>query len=92
MAGQQQGMMLRSMQPAAGSVVTIVGPVNNGSLKWRHDLTLARAIVEAGYNSQTDPQQIMIVRNGQAVPIDPKQLLSGTDIPLVAGDMIILQQ
>jgi hypothetical protein len=91
-AGQQQGMMMRSMQAATGQSVTIVGPVNNGSVKWRHDLTLAKAIVEAGYNSQTDPQQIMIVRNGQAVPVDPKQLLSGTDVPLLAGDMIILQQ
>jgi len=92
MAGQQQGMMMRSIQPATGPSVTIVGPVNNGSVKWRHDLTLAKAIVEAGYNSQTDPQQIMIVRNGQAVPVDPKQLLSGADVPLLAGDMIILQQ
>ncbi len=92
MTGQQQGMMMRSMQPATGPIVTFVGPVNNGSVKWRPDLTLAKAIVEAGYNSQTDPQQIMIVRNGQAVPVDPKQLLSGADVPLLAGDMVILQQ
>jgi hypothetical protein len=91
-AGQQQAMMMRSLQPATGPSVTFVGPVNNGLVKWRHDLTLAQAIVEAGYNSQTDPQQIMIVRNGQAVPIDPKQLLSGADVPLLAGDMVILQQ
>jgi len=91
MAGQQQAMTSRTPQPAH-NVVTIVGPVNFPSLTWTQDLTLAKAIVDAGYDSPVDPKQIMIVRNGQAVPVDPKSLLTGQDFPLLPGDMIVLQQ
>jgi hypothetical protein len=59
---------------------------------WSQDLTLAKAIVAAGYQAQTDPKQIMIVRNGQAIPVDPKKLLQGEDIPLVAGDLVQIGQ
>jgi hypothetical protein len=90
MAGQQQGMIARTPQPA-GNVVTVVGPVHTPSLPWTQDLTLAKAIVNAGYDSAVDPKQIMIVRNGQAVPVDPKSLLAGEDVPLLPGDMVVLQ-
>jgi hypothetical protein len=88
--GQQQAMMARAPQPT-GNVVTIVGPVKVPSMPWTQNLTLARAIVNCGYQSPVDPKQIMIVRNGQAVPIDPKNLLAGEDIPLLPGDMVVLQ-
>jgi len=91
LSGQQQAMMLRSAQPA-GPSVTIVGPVKNPSIPWRPDLTLAKAIVDAGYAGTVDPRQIMIVRNGQAVPVDPKTLLAGEDVPLLSGDMVIIQE
>ncbi|SRR6266581_7826144 len=91
MAGQQQAMMLRTPQPT-GNIVTIVGPVKTPSIQWTQNLTLAKAIVAAGYESATDPKQIMIVRNGQAVPVDPKALLSGEDVPLLPGDMVVFQQ
>jgi len=91
MAGQQQAMIARTPQPA-GNIVTIVGPVKTPQLQWTQDLTLARAIVAAGYESSTDPQQIMIVRNGQAVPVDPKALLAGEDVPLLPGDMVVVKQ
>jgi len=90
MAGQQQAMVARTSQPAQ-NVVTVVGPVHTPSLSWTQDLTLAKAIVDAGYESAVDPKQIMIVRNGQAVPVDPKSLLSGQDVPLLPGDMVVLQ-
>jgi hypothetical protein len=94
MAGQQQAMMARAPQPAgnAVTVVTVVGPVHTPSLPWTQDLTLAKAIINAGYDSAVDPKQIMIVRNGQAIPVDPKSLLAGQDVPLLPGDMIVLQQ
>jgi hypothetical protein len=91
LAGQQQAMMARAPQPNANTV-TFVGPVRTPSLAWTAGLTLAKAIVNAGYQSPKDPKQIMIVRNGQAVPVDPKSLLSGEDVPLMAGDMIVLQE
>ena len=84
-------MMLRAPQPT-GNIVTVVGPVKTPSLPWTEGLTLAKAIVNAGYQSLTDPRQIMIVRNGQAVPVDPKSLLAGQDVPLLPGDMVVLQQ
>lgn len=86
LAGQQQAM-LRMAQPHQ-SVVTFIGPVRNPTVTWTQDLTLARAIVAAGYEAPSDPKQIMIVRNGQAIPVDPKNLLAGEDIPLVAGDLV----
>jgi hypothetical protein len=91
MAGQQQGMIARTPQPAHNAV-TLVGPVRTPSLTWTQDLTLAKAIVDAGYESAVDPTQIMIVRNGQAIPVDPQSLLAGQDVPLLPGDMIVLQQ
>jgi hypothetical protein len=91
MAGQQQGMIARTPQPGH-NVVTLVGPVRTPSLTWTQDLTLAKAIVDAGYESAVDPKQIMIVRNGQAIPVDPQSLLAGQDVPLLPGDMIVLQQ
>ena len=90
-AGQQQAMMLRAPQPA-GNIVTIVGPVRIPSLPWNEGLTLAKAIVNCGYQSPTDPKQIMIVRNGQAVPVDPRSLLAGEDVPLLPGDMVVFRQ
>lgn len=89
-AGQQQAMM-RMSQPQQ-PVVTFIGPVRNPTVPWSQELTLAKAIVAAGYQPQTDPQQIMIVRNGQAIPVDPKKLLEGEDIPLVAGDLVQIGQ
>lgn len=89
-AGQQQGIM-RMSQPQQ-PVVTFIGPVRNPTVLWSQDLTLAKAIVAAGYEAKVDPKQIMIVRNGQAIPVDPKKLLEGEDIPLVAGDLVQIGQ
>lgn len=86
LAGQQQAMM-RMVQPHP-PIVTFIGPVRNPTVPWSQDLTLAKAIVAAGYAAQSDPNKIMIVRNGQAIPVDPKQLLNGEDVPLIAGDLV----
>jgi len=90
LAGQQQAM-IRMSQPHQ-PVVTFIGPVRNPTVLWREDLTLAKAVVAAGYEGKVDPRQIMIVRNGQAIPVDPKKLLEGEDIPLVAGDLVQIGQ
>lgn len=90
LAGQQQAMA-RMVQPQA-PVVTFIGPVRNPTVPWSEDLTLAKAILESGYNAPSDPKQIMIVRNGQAIPVDPQKLLNGEDVPLVAGDLVQIGQ
>ena|SRR5947209_4357080 len=87
-AGQQSAMMRLSQQKP---VVTFIAQVQIPSIPWTEGLTLARAIVNAGYTGK-DPKQIFIVRGGQAVPVDPKQLLSGEDVPLQAGDLVQILQ
>ena len=91
LAGEQQAMLARAPQPNS-KTVTLVGPFRTPSIPWTEGLSLAKAIVNAGYESPKDPKGIMIVRNGQAVPVDPKALLAGEDVPLMPGDMIVLQE
>ena len=49
-AGQQQAMM-RMSQPQT-PVVTFIGPVRNPMVQWSEGLTLANAIVAAGYRAR----------------------------------------
>ena len=86
----QPGPQLQAPQPAIPNTqsVTIVGPVRNPVLPWRLGLTLAQAIVDAGYASDTDPTDIVVVRSGRAVRVDPRQLLAGQDVTLQPGDVV----
>lgn len=86
MAGQQD-VLMRLMASREQSV-SVAGPVRNPIVPWTEDLTLARAIAAAVYSSPFDPHEIIIVRNGQAIVVDPKKLLAGDDVPLQAGDLI----
>jgi hypothetical protein len=89
-AGEQAayGRMSRQQTPS----VMLVGPVKNPLVPWHEGLTLGQAIVAAEYGSRKDPRQILIVRHGQAVPVDPKQLLNGSDVPLLNGDMVQIEE
>lgn len=89
LAGQQSAM-IRMAQPQK-PIVTFIGQVQTPTIPWSEGLTLAQGIVQARYTGK-DPKQIMIVRNGQAVPVDPKELLKGEDVPLVAGDLVQITQ
>jgi hypothetical protein len=89
LAGQQQAR--QQMQPAREAIVTFVGPVERPTLPWTQDMTLARALVTAGYHSPTDPSQIIIVRNGQGIPVDVNKLLQGEDVPLQPGDVVSIK-
>jgi len=86
----QQSVMFRMAQPQK-PIVTFIGQVQTPTIPWTEGLTLAQGIVQARYTGK-DPKQIMIVRNGQAVPVDAKELLKGQDIPLVAGDLVQITQ
>jgi hypothetical protein len=92
LAGQHQAMQQSQMRQAQtqihGPTVTFVGPVRNSLLPWNIDLTLAKAFVAAGYYAPTDPQAIIIVREGREIPVDVKGLLGGQDIPLQPQDVI----
>ena len=91
-AGQQQAMTMTRMQQAQGPSVTVVGRVRNGVIPWTADLTVAKAIVTADYFGTSDPHQIFVIHNGKATRIDSKQLLSGEDLPVQAGDMIQIME
>jgi hypothetical protein len=95
LAGQQQAMVRmqqQQLQQARGAVVSIVGPVSNPNIAWTEDLTVAKAILAAVYTGNGDPSHIFIIRNGQAIQLDPKQLMSGQDPPLQPGDVVQLMQ
>ena len=92
MAGQQQAMMKMQQAQTAGQgpCVTVNGEVRNHVVPWTEGLTLARAVIAADYIGTADPGQILIVHNGIATRLDPKQLLTGVDIPLQPGDIVQL--
>ena len=84
-------MKMQQAQTAGqGPCVTVNGEVRNHVVPWTEGLTLARAVIAADYIGTADPGQILIVHNGIATRLDPKQLLSGVDIPLQPGDMVQL--
>jgi hypothetical protein len=92
-AGQVQGaarvQAQWQQQPSfQGPSVSFVGAVNNHVLPWTQDLTLAQAIIAAQYQLPGDPNQIVIIRGGQEIPVSPRALLHGEDVPLLPGDVI----
>ena len=92
MAGQQQAMarMQQAQTQGQGSCVTVNGEVRNRVVPWTEGLTLAKAVVAADYYGAKDPGELIIVHNGMATRLNPKQLLSGVDIPLQPGDIVQL--
>lgn len=87
-AGQQQA--IERMRQAQGPSVTLMGQVRFPIIPWTEDLTLAKALVQAGYLPAAPPSDILIVRHGQAFHADPAKLLKGEDIPLEQGDVVQL--
>ncbi len=85
-AEQHQALLSRPV--VQGSAVSFVGPVRNPTISWMPGLTLAQAIVSAGFTGAKDPQLILIKRQNEEIPVNPQHLLGGQDIPLVMGDVI----
>ncbi len=88
LAGQQQGTQQMQLR---GPTVTVIGEVKNKLLPWTIDLTLSRAVVAAEYYGARDPTEITIIRDGHMMPVDPRHLLAGEDIPLQPGDIVELK-
>jgi hypothetical protein len=85
LAGQARG---RSQMEPQMAYVYVMGNVTNHSVPWTEELTLARALITAGYLGAGNPTEIVVVRNGLATNIDPIQLLRGQDVKLNANDRI----
>lgn len=92
MAGQQQAVarMQQVQAQTQGPSVTVNGEVRNRVIPWTEGLTLAKAVLAADYYGAKDPGELIIVHNGIGTRVDPKQLLSGVDIFLEAGDIVQL--
>ena len=88
-AGQQEAVM--RMQQTQTPSVTVHGAVRSPMVPWTEGLTVAKAIVAAGYSGRKDPTEIIVVRRGQAFRVDPKLLMNGTDPALEAGDVVELR-
>ena len=90
-AGQQQATAQMLQRQNQGPIVTVIGDVRNPIIPWAEDLTLAKAIVAANYYGNGDPKDIVIVRNGRGIPVDPRKLLSGEDVPLLEHDVVAIR-
>lgn len=85
LAGQQQGA---AMQAHATSI-WVMGNVRNPNIPYTEGLTLRQALIQANYLGQGDPNQIIVMRNGsQPTTVSSQDLLSGFDMPLMAGDRV----
>jgi len=86
LAGQQQAWtQLQQLRPNS---VRVLGPVRQPVVEWTETLTLAEALVAAGYQGARDPRLILVHRAGQQIRVDPRRLLQGADLPLQAGDTV----
>ena len=88
-AGQQEA--IGGLRQLTANTVYVSGDVQNPNIPWRDGLSLVNAIVMAQYRGFRDPQEIMIVRDGRTISVNPKALLKGEDEPLQPGDRIILR-
>jgi hypothetical protein len=83
---QEEAMTLQLQgQPA----VFFRGPVQKPIVIWRENLTLAEALLEAGYVDKFSPHSIRISRQGQNYNVNVQRLLRGSDNPLLEpGDVV----
>ena len=88
LAGQNAALQRQVLQQAGA--ITVVGPVQNGTVPWVAGLTLTQAIATANYLGRGDPAQIILTRQGEDGVVDPKSLVNGVQIPLEPGDVIPL--
>ena len=73
------------------STVKVFGPVKNTEVSWVEGMTLVQAIATANYSAHGTPKEILLLRRGESATIDPKDLLTGHDVPLEPGDTITLR-
>jgi hypothetical protein len=74
-----------------GQGVFISGPVEHPNVPWVEGLTLAQAIATANYTSHRNPKVITIIRHGEEISVNPRDLIGGSMVPLEPGDRITIQ-
>ncbi|MSU58767.1 MAG: hypothetical protein EXS35_11460 [Pedosphaera sp.] len=88
-AGQRQG--IAQAAEARRTSIRFIGPVRQREIEWEDGLTLARAIVAAGYTDARDPKTIVVSRQRERIPVDLADLFRGKDLPLEPGDTVEIQ-
>lgn len=77
----------------AQTMVFVRGDVRNPTVPWKEGMTLADAILAAGWRGLRDPRRVLVTREGQTVPVEMRTLLRGEDnFDLLAGDTLELQR
>jgi hypothetical protein len=87
LAGQQQATQQMQQAQINGPSVRLLGAVKENYVLWTPDLTLAQALLDAGYYGP-EPTEIIVIHNGVATRVDPSKLLHGEDVLLRAQDII----
>jgi hypothetical protein len=97
-ANAQARMAYQAGQKAAfaslageGRVVVIEGPVEHPNVPWIEGLTLVQAIATAQFTSHRHPKVITIVRQGETIDVNPRNLLDGHVVRLQPGDTVKLR-
>jgi hypothetical protein len=89
MAGQQAAL---ASLAGEGKVIIIEGPVERPNVPWVEGLTLSQAIATATYTGRRNPRSITITRQGEAISVIPRTLLSGRAILLQPGDAVKIRE
>ena len=77
----------------AKTSIVVSGDVRNPVVPWKEGMTLADAILAAGWRGLRDPARILVTRDGQTVPVAIRTLLRGEDnFELLAGDTLVLER
>ncbi|MGC8829174.1 MAG: hypothetical protein ACP5MG_03210 [Verrucomicrobiia bacterium] len=87
-----QGQMLAHTQ-SAQQIVTVRGDVMNPTIPYTKDLTLAKALLAARWRGIREPSFITIIRGEESFKLRTRDFfVAGEDLPLEAGDIIVLER
>ena len=70
-AGQEEAFA--TMQRSGILLVRLIGPFQRPVILWQPEMTLAEAIVDAGYLENQDPSQILIQRGAEVFDVAAAQ-------------------
>lgn len=94
LAGQRAAALefYQKQQQQAASV-TVIGEVRQQTIPWTEELTLAQALLQAQYIGRREPRQIIFIRRGESVVLQPQQLHHGAGDELMEpGDVVELRR
>lgn len=85
-AGQEAAFDL--LQQSGIGVVRMEGPFQRRVILWQDGMTLARALVQAGYQPAEAPARILLRQGREVDWVDSARLLAGEEVPLQPGAVV----